>query len=45
MRREDAMDEAINGNLSVRAAADTTRMEWTPRADAKMIIKEMSVTE
>ena len=24
------MDEAINGNLSVRAVADTTRMEWTP---------------
>lgn len=25
----NAMDEAINGNLSVRAAADTRRMEWT----------------
>jgi anti-sigma factor ChrR (cupin superfamily) len=24
------MDEAINGNLSVRAVADTTRMEWAP---------------
>jgi peptide/nickel transport system substrate-binding protein len=23
----------------------STRMEWTPRADAKMIIKEMSVAE
>lgn len=24
------MDEAINGDLAVRAVADTTRMEWTP---------------
>jgi anti-sigma factor ChrR (cupin superfamily) len=24
------MNEAINGNLSVRAVADTTRMKWTP---------------
>jgi anti-sigma factor ChrR (cupin superfamily) len=24
------MGEAINGNLSVRAVVDTTRMEWTP---------------
>ena len=24
------MGEAVNGNLSVRAVADTTRMEWTP---------------
>src|SRR6267142_1583915 len=27
---EDAMGEAVNGNLSVRAVADTTRMEWAP---------------
>jgi len=24
------MGEAVNGNLSVRAVADTTRMEWAP---------------
>src|SRR6267143_499133 len=25
-----AMGEAVNGNLSIRAVADTTRMEWAP---------------
>ena len=24
------MGEAINGDLSVRAVADTTRMQWAP---------------
>jgi anti-sigma factor ChrR (cupin superfamily) len=28
--REGAMSDAINGDLSVRAVADTARMEWAP---------------